>query len=264
MSSPVSINSFISEIVSKRGGPSTPVLYSFDIAPPAGGGIKEYMKGLNILWDNEFRFLNYLNNEIQIPGITFQNSEVRMPRKGLAIKSAGAKIYNEMDLTFICDATALPYRFFRGWIDWIGNVTMSPDIYDPASTRIRESSVLRYYDQYTCDLTITKMEKFKAGAGKYKTPYSVTLVKAWPYTIASIPMSQASQNGLVKVSVSLYYEYSKTNISPSAVTESAADEREEVASTSENAGRPLRDGRPLGAKEAVALARAKRLGRNFQ
>lgn len=264
MSSPVSINSFISEIVSKRGGPSTPVLYSFDVAP-TDAGIKEYMKGLNIIWDNELRFLNYLNNEIQIPGVTFQNSEVRMPRKGIAIKSAGAKIYNEMDLTFICDATALPYRFFRGWIDWIGNVSMSPDIYDPASTRIRENSVLRYYDQYTCDLTITKMEKFKAGTGKYKTPYSVTLVKAWPYTIASIPMSQASQNGLVKVSVSLYYEYSKTNISPSAVTESAAEERAEAAADpSENAGRPLRAQRVLGAKEAVAFARAKRLGRNFQ
>lgn len=209
--SPVSINSFLSEIVSKRGGPSTPVLYNFDISPRSIT-FKDYLRdGLKFDMDSELRFLNYLNNEIQIPGVTFQNSEVRMPQKGIAIKSASSKVFNEMDLSFISDAQASPYRFFRGWVDFIGGVHMYAGGYNPADLTPRKTSVLRYYNQYTCDMKISKMEKYKTGGG-YKTPYEIRLTNAWPYTISSIPLSQASQNGLVKVSVSLYYEYSQVQL----------------------------------------------------
>lgn len=214
MSTPVSINSFLSEIVAKRGGPSTPVLYEFSVSP-RNTAIKTHLNGLGFNWDTELRFLNYLNNEIQIPGVTFQNSEVRMPYKGIAVKMASARVYNEMDMSFICDVTAMPYKFFRGWSDFIGNVSMGTDVYSPTVTKSRRTSVLRYYDDYTCDLNISKLEKAKGKLNKHNEPYSVRLVNAWPYTISSVPMSQASQNGLVKVTVSLYYEYSEVKVKPS-------------------------------------------------
>ena len=163
------------------------------------------MKALGIDWDQELRFLNYLNNEIQIPGITFQNSEVRQFQKGIPVKIASSKIYNEMDMTFICDVSSLPYRFFRAWIDFVGNV--EPDgerFYSPNNVRAYGISALRFYDEYVCDFTIKKLEKFKNSE-----TLNITLAKAWPYSVASIPMSHASQNGLVKLSVSMYYEYAK-------------------------------------------------------
>ena len=163
------------------------------------------MKAFGIEWDQELRFLNYLNNEIQIPGVTFQNSEVRQFQKGIPVKIASSKIYNEMDMTFICDVSSLPYRFFRAWIDFVGNV--EPDgerFYSPNNVRAYGISALRFYDEYVCDFTIKKLEKFKN-----TEPLTITLAKAWPYSVASIPMSHASQNGLVKLSVSMYYEYAK-------------------------------------------------------
>ena len=205
MATPVSIGNFITEIVSKRGGPSNPTLYEFSVAPSATSKIKESMKGFGIEWDQELRFLNYLNNEIQIPGITFQNSEVRQFQKGIPVKIASSKIYNEMDMTFICDVSSLPYRFFRAWIDFVGNV--EPDaakFYDSTNKRSFGVSALRFYDEYVCDFTIKKLEKFKNSE-----TLNITLAKAWPYSVASIPMSHASQNGLVKLSVSMYYEYAK-------------------------------------------------------
>ena len=68
---------------------------------------------------------------------------------------------------------------------------------------------MRYYNDYTCDMTITKLEKYgNKEKGEYASPFSVRLIKAWPFTISSVPLSSASANGLVKVTVSLYYEYS--------------------------------------------------------
>ena len=205
MATPVSIGNFITEIVSKRGGPSNPTLYEFNVAPSATSTIKDSMKAFGIEWDQELRFLNYLNNEIQIPGVTFQNSEVRQFQKGIPVKIASSKIYNEMDMTFICDVSSLPYRFFRAWIDFVGNV--EPDgerFYSPNNVRAYGISALRFYDEYVCDFTIKKLEKFKNSE-----TLNITLAKAWPYSVASIPMSHASQNGLVKLSVSMYYEYAK-------------------------------------------------------
>ena len=205
MATPVSIGNFITEIVSKRGGPSNPTLYEFNVSPSATSTIKDSMKSFGIEWDQELRFLNYLNNEIQIPGVTFQNSEVRQFQKGIPVKMASSKIYNEMDMTFICDVSSLPYRFFRAWIDFVGNV--EPDgerFYSPNNVRAYGISALRFYDEYVCDFTIKKLEKFKN-----TEPLTITLAKAWPYSVASIPMSHASQNGLVKLSISMYYEYAK-------------------------------------------------------
>ena len=126
MATPVSIGNFVTEIVNKRGGPSNPTLYEFDIAPSSSSKLKDQLKQFGFDWDQELRFLNYLNNEIQIPGVTWQNSEVRQYRKGVPIKMASSKIFNEMDLTFICDVTSMPYRFFRGWIDYICLLYTSP------------------------------------------------------------------------------------------------------------------------------------------
>ena len=42
--------------------------------------------------------------------------------------------------------------------------------------------------------------------GDYKNPWNARLVKAYPYTVASIPYSAGAQ--LVKVTVGFYYEYS--------------------------------------------------------
>ena len=215
----LSVSNFIADIVTARGGPSNPTLYEFEIAPPTQrtAEFKNFFTGVGINFDSQLRFLNYLNNEIQIPGVTFQNSEIRQFHKGIPVKMASSKIYNEMDLTFICDTTSMPYKFFRAWIDWIGGVNENSVQYaeEIAAKRLNVSA-LRYYDDYTCDFLIKKLEKSAKAAPRgvtvkpasYAEPMNVRLIKAWPYSVASIPMSHASQNGLVKLSVSMYYEYS--------------------------------------------------------
>ena len=211
MATPASIGNFVSEIVKTRGGPANPTLYQFEITPPGGAeaGFKSHVERFGFSFDKEIRFLNYLNNEIQIPGVTFQNSEVRMPYKGLALKMASAKVYNEMDISFYCDTTAMPYKFFRAWLDWVGGTQQFPAFSEKASLVRHGTSCLRYYNEYTCDMVIRKLEKYgPKKKGEYASPFAVRLVNAWPFTVSSVPLSSASANGLVKVTVSLYYELS--------------------------------------------------------
>ena len=38
------------------------------------------------------------------------------------MKPAMAKVYNEMDMSFILDADSLPFKFFKAWQDFIMGV----------------------------------------------------------------------------------------------------------------------------------------------
>ena len=130
---------------------------------------------------------------------------------------ATAKVYNELDVSFFMDGTSLPLRFFRAWQDFTSNgVAGNPEFfYD--DQQYKRALASNYYEDYACDMFISKLEKFdspqgepkKIGgdSGDYKNPWNVRLVKAYPYTVASIPYS-AGPAQLVKVSVGFYYEYS--------------------------------------------------------
>ena len=162
--------------------------------------------------------LNMLCNEIQIPGVTMSASDVKMPQKGMIQKVATAKVYNELDVSFYCDADSLPFKFFRCWQDYIiGAVETPREMYskDHILSQSRHLAYAqRYYDHYTCDMQIRKLEKYgvpKPAEGEkkedYRVAFGVNLIKAYPYTVSSIPYS-AGPAQLVKVTVGFYYEYS--------------------------------------------------------
>ena len=82
------------------------------------------------------------------------------------------------------------------------------------TTKRQTAYAQRYYDHYTCDMQIRKLEKYNVKDlnkdGKrddYRVAFAVNLVKAYPYTVSSIPYSAGPAN-LVKVTVGFYYEYS--------------------------------------------------------
>ena len=47
-----------------------------------------------------------LANEVQIPGVNMTSQDVRGVKKGINMKPAMAKVYNEMDLSFILDVNS--------------------------------------------------------------------------------------------------------------------------------------------------------------
>tara|TARA_B100002019_G_scaffold142122_1_gene122505 strand:- start:1103 stop:1801 length:699 start_codon:yes stop_codon:yes gene_type:complete len=158
--------------------------------------------------------ISMLANEVQIPGVNMTSQDVRSVKKGINMKPAMAKVYNEMDLSFILDVNSTPMRFFTAWQDYIaGNfegASFTGDPYGPVfAKKEKQAFATSFYNDYTCDVKIRKYEKFD---GTNYDNFHIQLVKAYPYMVSSIPYSAASSQ-VVKLSVGMYYEYS-TRLTP--------------------------------------------------
>ncbi len=227
------IDSFIQSVVKQGGGPSASNLYEFAIQPTGplvdffnenlrrGGDPLPGYKGGEGGGNNPFQSgiikLQLLCNEIQIPGTTFASYDVKVPKKGITQKMISAKVFNELDMSFYCDSDSLPYTFFRTWQDFAMGVSDFPSEVTPdglyAPNRAFElyehkAYAQRYYNEYTCDIIISKLEKTKVGEFEDdRLAFTTRLSHAYPYMVSSVPYS-AGPAELVKVSVGFYYEFS--------------------------------------------------------
>ena len=221
----IGIQEFKERILTRSGGISSSNLYQFSI--DAGeGGMRQYLADNNFTGTDtgdDIVNLNLLCNEIQLPGVTYSSHDLTQPKKGITQKMATSKVFNELDVSFYCDAESMPLIFFRSWQDYIMGGLENPQFaYSESNTLSKyEHQVYaqRYYHSYTCDILIHKLEKYgidkfdfdsydDLGRKKdYKVGFHARLAKAYPYTVSSIPYSAGAAQ-LVKVTVGFYYEYS--------------------------------------------------------
>ena len=211
------------QAIGKSGGISASNLYqfSFNKKEKLGKFFEDNLgdEFLKLVDNGDELNLQLLCNEIQLPGVTYSAFDVKSVHKGITQKMATAKVYNELDLSFFMDGTSLPLKFFRAWQDFTQNgVAGNPEFfYDDQPYKRAFAS--NYYEDYACDMFISKLEKFKGSAEEqrdengnvkkedYYNPWNARLVNAYPYTVASIPYSAGAAQ-LVKVTVGFYYEYS--------------------------------------------------------
>ncbi len=242
-----SILNFTKQIVGK--GISASNLYSFEVQ--GTDALRNYVNtnigdrygGDQNAFKTGLYKLNMLCNEIQIPGVDMTASDVKSPHKGLTQKMVSGKVYNELDIQFYCDLNSTPLSFFRAWQDMImGNQhlqTFTQPINETQTSFNKESKfhsrnhqayAQQYYDDYACNIIITKLEKhgvmpdstgkkegekYKARKQEWDVPFKATLNKAYPYSMSSIPYN-FGQAELVKVSVGFYYEYQTLKLTPSS------------------------------------------------
>ena len=211
------------QAIGKSGGISASNLYQFSFAKkPKLAKFFEDNLGQDFLklTDNGDELnLQLLCNEIQLPGVTYSAFDVKSVHKGITQKMATAKVYNELDLSFFMDGTSLPLKFFRAWQDFTQNGSASNPEFFYDDQPYKRAFASNYYEDYACDMFISKLEKFKGAAEEqrdengnvkkedYYNPWNARLVHAYPYTVASIPYSAGAAQ-LVKVTVGFYYEYS--------------------------------------------------------
>ena len=237
MGSPkISVDTYIKQIVGK--GISASNLFEFAIQPTQvmqefwadnGRAYPWYGNTGNQIDAGIYR-MNLLCQDIQIPGTSFNVMDLKMPKKGLTQKMATARMYNELDVSFICDLNSSPISFFKLWQDMIIGIQptkmkQNPGLYNPDTYADKQEHLAyaqRYYNDYTCDLTITKLEKF--GVEKKTTPgvdgadpvserpeeynksFKVRLGRAYPYSFNTVPYSAGAAE-TVKCNVAFHYEY---------------------------------------------------------
>jgi len=211
------------QAIGKSGGISASNLYQFSFNKKAKlGKFFEDNLGdefLKLVDNGDELNLQLLCNEIQLPGVTYSAFDVKSVHKGITQKMATAKVYNELDLSFFMDGTSLPLKFFRAWQDFTQNGVAGNPSFFYDDQPYKRAFASNYYEDYACDMFISKLEKFKGSAEEqrdengnvkkedYYNPWNARLVNAYPYTVASIPYSAGAAQ-LVKVTVGFYYEYS--------------------------------------------------------
>ena len=218
----IGIVDFTEQILQGASGISSSNLYEFEIGFGANTVLTEYYRKSHgtTLPTNDIYRANLLCNEIQIPGVTYAATDVKSVHKGITQKLVSNKVYNELDVSFFCDLQSTPYKLFRSWmdlvmgqnIDAISNSAFEEQPYLKRSSTYKTNAkafAQNYYEDYTYDIVINKLEKGtkEDNKGKYTNNFGVRLVNAYPYTLASVPYS-AGPAQLVKVTVGFYYEYS--------------------------------------------------------
>ena len=200
------IDSFITRVVSQKGVSSSSQ-YEIEFVTGDTPKLKSHLKDRYDLdlkqgeGSNNLTDINMLANEVQIPGVSMTSQDIRSLYKGVNMKPAMAKVFNEMDMSFILDVDAMPLRFFKGWQDFILGTSEAKE-----NKERTLGIVQKFYNDYTMDVKIHKIEKQgPTGAGLYHA-FTIGLVKAYPYMVSSIPYSGGSAQ-VVKLSVGMYYEH---------------------------------------------------------
>ena len=188
-----SVTKFLTDL-KFSGGPSSTNQYDLMFGiDPAGvnGELAQWLDTNYGVRNNSFNKLMVdMANEIQIPGTSMVSQDVKTVHKGINMKPAMAKVFNEMDMSFILDVKSEAYRFFRGWQDFIQGAEQGN------FGKLQRALTQNYYSDYVADTFIKKYEKYPAaGSNSFKDDqyhvFTIKLINSYPYMMSSVPYSSS-------------------------------------------------------------------------
>jgi len=204
------VTTFLADL-QKAGGPSSTNQYDLEFA--CGDKLKAFLKKQYDIDETRYNGLVVdMINETQIPGVSLTSQDIKQVHKGINMKPAVAKVYNEMDFSCILDVKSEAFKFFTAWQQFI----QGADVGDPgvlSGKKEARALAQHFYNDYTCDTIIKKYEKFSPDKNNLQPTanyhvFTVQLRKSYPYMMSSIPYSSAG-SGVVKLSIGMYYEYAE-------------------------------------------------------
>ena len=209
----------IREIKSKLLSPALTSLYEVQILLPSSGPLDLTYFNRNGVPIDQDR-LNLMCCETVLPGSRLATLELNNDRTGVTEKHAHRKIYDDrIDLTFYVNAeNYMPIRFFETWINYITRQHTERIEGNPGALDRDYFYRFEYPDTYISDsgMRITKFEKSTFGTPKNNFlghlgvqpetggQLTYTFTRAFPLSIASMPVSY-DQSNLLKCTVSMSY-----------------------------------------------------------
>jgi hypothetical protein len=155
------------------------------------------------------RWISMMCEEVTLPGSQFATGQVNGIHTGSGqFNYPHTRLFNDITLTWICDANMTPLKFVNTWMDAIfddGYKTIIQTDPNQVQKRERNRTVrLNYPDEYTMCMSVLKAEKNdKSEIGRASIRYFLEGV--YPYSVDSVPLSMGTSQ-LVKVSANFYYE----------------------------------------------------------
>ena len=186
-----------------HAGPSRPTLYSVNLGSKVSFLTNQYLK--------------FFCSATAIPGVRTNTSiAAGQEYMGITREMPTAVIYSKpLTITVIENANFSVYKDIRRWFDTVCE--------NANQVGARRSQRMNYYNTYTADITLTKLEQsslrseafgFFPGDTNYKPVLDVNFINAYPTDIGAITLNSAGVNEYTTFDVSFTYESYSLNNTP--------------------------------------------------
>ena len=147
----------------------------------------------------------YISDAV-LPGSSFADIEVAGDRQGITERFPQNRIYDDVTFSFYVDRGYNVVKFFETWIDVInplkdggGSSAINPDVMR-----------LTYPNLYKCNISLHKFNKDyfsepRDNFNPFKYIIEYTFLNAWPYSVASTPVSYSGSN-ILQLNVTFRYD----------------------------------------------------------
>lgn len=145
-----------------------------------------------------------------LPGSSFLTHSVSADFQGQVEEIPYRRGYDsEISMSFIVDTDYKVMEFFEGWMDYMsgigqGTADFNSEYYNPGATYR-----MNYYEDYICDIFITKFEKDSGNSTKnnrYNKPHiEYNLLKAYPKIVNPIEVSYGPAGEFMSLDVTFGY-----------------------------------------------------------
>tara|TARA_B100001939_G_C16921323_1_gene609497 strand:- start:997 stop:1761 length:765 start_codon:yes stop_codon:yes gene_type:complete len=166
----------------------------------------------NLAVKPERETLEVFCNNVSLPSVQAATGQVNGYYTGSSYKYPTMKMYNDLSLSFVCDANMTALKFFHSWFDSIfqdknqfDQDERIPDEMSHYPQRKRNRFTrLAYPDSYQTTVLIDKLEPGPRYRDQGRS-MRYFLTNAYPYSIDAVPLDAGTQTLLV-CSVNMFYE----------------------------------------------------------
>jgi len=152
--------------------------------------------------DNRFvvEDLGLYVSDAVLPGSSFADIEVAGDRQGITERFPQNRIYDDVTFSFYIDRDYKVVKFFESWNELINPLKDGAGGINPDVMR------LTYPNLYKCNVSIHKFNKDNfTGPDPSKNAIAYTFINAWPYSVASTPVSYSDSN-ILQMNVTFRYD----------------------------------------------------------
>ena len=151
------------------------------------------------------QIFSWLADDVQLPGFNVATGDLKGYVPGINMKYAHTKTFQECQINFILDREHTPYKIMQRWGEYIFQHQDTPSK-SGESGRAAPDSIIRtgYYDDYTADLIIDKIETKDKLGREVVSRYRLT--NAYPYTVSALTYANGP-NQPVRFMCNFNFEY---------------------------------------------------------
>jgi hypothetical protein len=157
------------------------------------GGMSTKVTGENITLVGQ-RIL-IMCDEVTLPGVQTSTGTVNRFAGASPVAFPSGLVYNDLQLSFMCDAEMQALNFLQEWMT---------KLYQTTGTTKNKSYRFNYLDEFSCEKIVIEKNERNATGEVALTPLKYYIYRAWPYAIDAVPLSYGSSQ-LVKVTANFYY-----------------------------------------------------------